>query len=73
MWDRFFRQRAYIGITRSCMRWYVRKNYLTRVKQWKSRSGVREYQYCLAIQGQTQTPPLLPVKQILIYRHTNRL
>ena len=25
MWDRFFRQRAYIGITRSHMRWYVRK------------------------------------------------
>ena len=25
MWDRFFRQRAYIGITRSRMRWYVRK------------------------------------------------
>ena len=32
MWDRFFRQRAYKGITRSCMRWYVRKNYLTWVK-----------------------------------------
>ena len=32
MWDRFFRQRAYIGITRSRMRWYVRKNYLTSVK-----------------------------------------
>ena len=32
MWDRFFRQRANIGITRSCMRWYVRKNYLTWVK-----------------------------------------
>ena len=26
MCDRFFRQRAYIGITRSCMRWYVRKS-----------------------------------------------
>ena len=25
MWDRFFRWRAYIGITRSRMRWYVRK------------------------------------------------
>ena len=25
MWDRFFRQRAYIWITRSRMRWYVRK------------------------------------------------
>ena len=25
MWDRFFRQRAHIGITRSGMRWYVRK------------------------------------------------
>ena len=25
MWDRFFRQRAYIEITRSRMRWYVRK------------------------------------------------
>ena len=24
MWDRFFRQRTYIGITRSCMHWYVR-------------------------------------------------
>ena len=32
MWDRFFRQRAYIGITRSRMRWYVRKKYLTWVK-----------------------------------------
>ena len=38
MWDRFFRQRAYIGITRSRMRWYVRKNYL----MWKSRSWVQE-------------------------------
>ena len=27
MWDRYFRQRAYIGITRSCMRWYVRKTF----------------------------------------------
>ena len=27
-----FQQRANIGITRSCMRWYVRKNYLTWVK-----------------------------------------
>ena len=27
MWDRFFRQRAYIGITRSRMRWYVRNMY----------------------------------------------
>ena len=36
MWDRFFRQRAYIGITRSCMRWYVRKNYLTWVKTTKT-------------------------------------
>ena len=25
MWDRFFRQRAYIGITRPRMCWYVRK------------------------------------------------
>ena len=25
MWDRFLRQQAYIGITRSRMRWYVRK------------------------------------------------
>ena len=25
IWDRFFRQRANIGITRSRMRWYVRK------------------------------------------------
>ena len=32
MWDRFFRQRAYIGITRSVMRWYVRKKYLTWIK-----------------------------------------
>ena len=32
MWDRFFRQRVYIGITRSRMRWYVRKKYLTWVK-----------------------------------------
>ena len=29
MWDRFFRQRAYIGITRSRMRWYVRKIFPT--------------------------------------------
>ena len=29
MWDRFFRQRANIGVTRSCMRWYVRKDCLT--------------------------------------------
>ena len=36
MWDRFFRQRAYIGITRSRMRWYVRKNYLTWVKTAES-------------------------------------
>ena len=42
MWDRFFRQRAYIGITRSRMHWYVRKNYLTWEKQQKSRSCVRE-------------------------------
>ena len=32
MWDRFFQQRAYIGITRSCMRWYVRMNHLKLVK-----------------------------------------
>ena len=32
IWDRFFRQRAYTGITRSRMRWYVRKKYLTWVK-----------------------------------------
>ena len=31
MWDRFFRQRAYIGITQSRMRWYVRKFYLSRI------------------------------------------
>ena len=35
MWDRFFRQRAYIGITRSRMRWHVRKNYLTCVNTIK--------------------------------------
>ena len=29
MLDRFFWQRAYIGITRSCIRWYVRKKFLT--------------------------------------------
>ena len=34
MWDRFFRQRAFIGITRSCMHWYVRKNYLTWVHRY---------------------------------------
>ena len=42
MWDRFFRQRAYIGITRSCMRWYVRKKIpsrgspigITRLAEW---------------------------------------
>ena len=32
MWDRFCQQQANIGITQSCMRWYVRKNYLTWVK-----------------------------------------
>ena len=32
MCDSFFQQRANIGIIRSCMRWYVRKNYLTWVK-----------------------------------------
>ena len=32
MWDRFFRRRAYIGITRSCMPWYVRKDFLSRGK-----------------------------------------
>ena len=29
MWDRFFRQRTYIGITLSCMPWYVRNFFLT--------------------------------------------
>ena len=29
MWDRFFRQRAYMGITRSRMQWYVRKIFPT--------------------------------------------
>ena len=29
MWGRLFRQRANIGTTRSCLRWYVRKRYLT--------------------------------------------
>ena len=29
MWDRFFQHRANIGITGSCMLWYVRKNNLT--------------------------------------------
>ena len=32
MRDRFFRQRDYIGITQSCMHWYVKKNCLTWVK-----------------------------------------
>ena len=32
MWDRFFRQRAYMGITRSRMRWYVRKDFLSQGK-----------------------------------------
>ena len=32
MWDRLSQQRAYIGITRSCMRWYVRNNFLIWVK-----------------------------------------
>ena len=35
MWDRFLRQRANIGITRSCMHCYVRKKYLTWVKTTK--------------------------------------
>ena len=28
MWDRYLRQQANIGITRSCMRWYVRNFFL---------------------------------------------
>ena len=28
MWDRFFQQRANIGLTRSCMLWCVRKNFV---------------------------------------------
>ena len=32
MWDRYFQQRASIGITRSCKHWYMRKNYLILVK-----------------------------------------
>ena len=32
IWDRFFQQQAYIGIPRSCKHWYVRKKYLTWVK-----------------------------------------
>ena len=42
MWDRVFPQRANIGITRSCMHWYVRKNDLTWVKTGKFLSGVVE-------------------------------
>ena len=34
MWGRFFLQRAYIGITRSCMRWYVRKKESIIGVQW---------------------------------------
>ena len=48
MWDRFFRQRAYIGITRYRMRWYVRKNYLEWVKTaeiaiWCARKYIRAH------------------------------
>ena len=32
MWDGFFRQQAFIGITRSCMCWYVRKDFLLQGK-----------------------------------------
>ena len=32
MWDRFIQQPASIGITRSCMHWYVIKIYLTWIK-----------------------------------------
>ena len=32
MSDKYFRQRANIGITQSCMHWYVKKNFLTWVK-----------------------------------------
>ena len=38
MWDRFLWQPAYIGVTRSCMRWYVRKKYLTWVKTAETRN-----------------------------------
>ena len=42
MWDRFFRQQAYIGSTRSCMYWYVRKYFYLRLKSQMSLSGVQE-------------------------------
>ena len=43
MWDRFFRQRAYIGITRSRMRWYVSRFSRQRAYIGITRSCMRWY------------------------------
>ena len=49
MWDRSFRQRAYIGLTRSRMRWYVRKDFITQrkisdVPIRRARNSILDYQ-----------------------------
>ena len=65
--DRFFRQRAIIRISRSCMHWYVRKNYITRVKQQKSRSGVREGLIHVIFQRMTrEADTLVVLKQCVL-------
>ena len=45
MWDRFFRQRAYIGINRSRMRWYVRKATRGWLLMWDNIFGAWLYSF----------------------------
>ena len=45
MWDRFFQQRAYIGITPSRMRWYVRKATRGWLLMWDNIFGVWLYSF----------------------------
>ena len=72
MWDRFFQQRANIGITRSCMRWYVRKKYLTWVKtteipNWCAR---KFYLGCSQSTHRFQNPKVMIIRySIEIYRN----
>ena len=68
MWERFFQQRANIVITRSCMRWYVRKNFLIWAKTaetpiWLARKKIFRYvyQYALMLNG-----TILKLKGIMI-------
>ena len=70
MWDRYFRQRASIDITRSCIHWYVRKSYLTWVKQRKSRSGVGEKIFYPRIKSQIS---LSSVQEICFILHLSSL